>query len=129
MKIAGAAILTLGIVGLLLALILWLPSGIDLAVLALISVVCFVSVWGGGRLLMVEAGDAGKGQANEDETVKQQPQRVQVAVFCTKCGWQGAARYRFCGSCGSALSYRCLACGAVVPSTSKFCTTCGSRLS
>lgn len=129
MRIAGAAILTLGMVGLLLALILWLPAGIDLTLLALISVTCFASVWGGGRLLMAEAGDVEKGEADENETARQQPQHVQVVVFCTRCGWQGASGHRFCGDCGSAVSYRCPACGAVVPSTSRFCTTCGSRVS
>jgi hypothetical protein len=50
MKAIGGLLLVLGIIGLLLSLILWLPAGFNLIVMVLISVVCFVAIWGGGKL-------------------------------------------------------------------------------
>jgi hypothetical protein len=50
MKAIGGLLLVLGIIGLLLNLILWLPAGFNLIVMVLISVVCFVAIWGGGKL-------------------------------------------------------------------------------
>src|SRR4030042_1376597 len=50
MKSIGGLLLVLGIVGLLLNLILWLPAGFNLIVVVPISIVCFVAIWGGGKL-------------------------------------------------------------------------------
>jgi TRAP-type C4-dicarboxylate transport system permease small subunit len=50
MKAIGGLLLVLGITGLLLNLILWLPLRLNLIIMVLISVVCFVAIWGGGKL-------------------------------------------------------------------------------
>ena len=128
MKAIGGILLVLGIIGLLFNLILWLPAGFNLVVVVLISVVCFVAVWGGGRL-----SQAGTEFVPEPvkryEPTTQQAQWVQQSVACPKCGCQITPGQQFCGSCGSSLKSYCAVCGSAIASPSRFCGNCGARLS
>ena len=56
MKVIGVLLLLLGLVGLVLILILWLPAKFNPIVVTIISVTCLVVVWGGGRLFRPKAG-------------------------------------------------------------------------
>ena len=56
MKAIGGLLLVLGIMGLLLNLILWLPARLSLIIMVLISTVCFVAIWGGGKLSQTKVG-------------------------------------------------------------------------
>ncbi len=128
MRAIGGILLVLGMVGLLLNLILWLPAGFNMVVIIFISTVCFVAIWGGGRLsqtkteLVVEP-------AKRYAPTAQQPQLVQQSVTCPKCGCQVAPGQRFCGGCGSTLESYCARCGAAITAPSMFCSNCGARLS
>jgi RNA polymerase subunit RPABC4/transcription elongation factor Spt4 len=127
MKALGIFLLVLGIVGLLLSLILWLPMRFNLIVLVLISAVCFVVIWGGGRLSQPKS-DLAPEPAKNYEPMPQQPQWVQQKVACPKCGYQVAPGQRFCGGCGSSLESYCARCGIAITAPSKFCSNCGARL-
>jgi hypothetical protein len=128
MKAVGALLLVLGILGLLLSLILWLPARFNLIVLVLISVVCFVAIWGGGRMLQTKANLALEPE-RKYEPAAQQVQWVQQKVACPKCGCQVVPGQRFCGGCGSNLESYCARCGVAITAPSKFCGNCGARLS
>jgi len=128
MRAIGGFLLVLGMAGLLLNLILWLPTGFNLIVVVLISTVCFVAIWGGGRLAQTKAElvpEPGK----QYEPAAQQPQWIQQNVACPKCGCQVAPGQQFCGGCGSSLESYCARCGAAITAPSRFCGNCGARLS
>lgn len=127
MKAIGGLLLVLGIIGLLLNLILWLPAGFNLIVMVLISVVCFVAIWGGGRLSQTKI-EVAKERATKYETTAQLTQEIRQKIACPRCGWLGASGQRFCGACGSSLAYCCPTCGASIAPESKFCPNCGARL-
>jgi hypothetical protein len=128
MKAIGGLLLVLGILGLLLSLIFWLPARFNLIVLILISVVCFVAIWGGGRLLQTKAKFVPE-MAKKYEPVAQTVQWVQQKVTCPKCGGEIVPGQRFCGGCGSSLESYCARCGVAITAPSKFCGNCGARLS
>jgi hypothetical protein len=128
MKAIGGLLLVLGILGLLLSLILWLPARFNLIVLILISIVCFAAIWGGGRLLQTK-GKFVPEQSKKYEPVAQQAQWGQQKVACPKCGSQIVPGQRFCGGCGSSLESYCARCGVAITAPSKFCGNCGARLS
>jgi hypothetical protein len=127
MKAIGGLLLVLGIIGLLLNLILWLPAGFNLIVMVLISVVCFVAIWGGGRLSQTKI-EVAKEWATKYETTAQSTQEMRQKIACPRCGWPSASGQRFCGACGSSLAYCCPTCGASIAPESKFCPNCGARL-
>jgi hypothetical protein len=128
MKAIGGLLLVLGIVGLLLNLILWLPTRFNLVIMVLISVVCFVAIWGGGRLSQTKAKFVPE-LAKKYEPTAQQPQWGQQSVACPKCGCQIVPGQRFCGTCGSSLESYCATCGSAITAPSRFCGNCGARLS
>jgi len=96
MKAIGGLLLVLGIIGLLLNLILWLPAGFNLIVMVLISVVCFVAIWGGGRLSQTKI-EVAKERATKYETTAQSTQEIRQKIACPRCGWLGASGQRFWG--------------------------------
>jgi class 3 adenylate cyclase/tetratricopeptide (TPR) repeat protein len=49
-------------------------------------------------------------------------------AHCTSCGQENAPEFRFCGSCGHALSGGCPSCGFENPPGQRFCGSCGARL-
>ena len=128
MRAIGGLLLVLGMVGLLLSLILWLPTGFNLIVVVLISIVCLVAVWGGGSLLQTKTGLITE-PAKQYESPAQQPQWVQQSVACPKCGCQVVPGQQFCGGCGSTLESYCARCGVAITAPSRFCGNCGARLS
>ncbi|OGN91778.1 MAG: hypothetical protein A2Z75_05595 [Chloroflexi bacterium RBG_13_50_10] len=130
MKSIGILLLILGIVGLLLNLIFWLPAQFNLIVAVLISVVCLAAVWGGGRLSQPKTELATQ-PAGKYEPMAQPAQWTQPApgVMCPKCGCQIMPGQQFCGGCGSSLVSYCARCGAAIVSPSRFCGSCGFRLS
>ena len=128
MKAIGGLLLVLGIMGLLLNLILWLPAKFNLIVMVLISVVCFVAIWGGGKLLQAKTAFVQE-PAKKYEPTAQQAQWVQQKVACPKCGCQVVPGQRFCGACGSSLESYCATCGGAITAPSRFCGNCGARLS
>jgi hypothetical protein len=128
MKAIGGLLLVLGMMGLLLNLILWLPTRFNLIVMLLIAVVCFVAIWGGGKLLQTKAKFVPE-PAKKYEPTAQQAQLVQQKVACPKCGCQVVPGQRFCGGCGSSLESYCARCGVAITAPSKFCGNCGARLS
>ncbi len=127
MKAIGGLLLVLGMIGLTLNLIFWLPAKINLIVMVLISVVCVVSIWGGGKLSLARV-EAGEESAKKYEPMAQQTYQMQQRIICPKCGGQGVAGQRFCGACGSSLASYCPTCGAAIAAPSKFCSNCGARL-
>ncbi|HEX7364592.1 MAG TPA: zinc-ribbon domain-containing protein [Dehalococcoidia bacterium] len=132
MRTVGVLLLILGIVGLLLNLIFRLPAQFNLVVVVLISVVCLVAVWGGGRLSQPKTEPVTQ-PAGKYEPVSPPPpaQWTQPApgVICPKCGCQIMPGQQFCSGCGSSLVSYCARCGAAINSPSRFCGSCGFRLS
>jgi hypothetical protein len=128
MKAIGGILLILGIVGLLLNLILWLPAGFNLIVVVPISIVCFVAIWGGGKLSQAKT-ELVPAPAKQYEPMAQQPQSIQQSVACPKCGCQLVPGQQFCGGCGSSLQSYCARCGGAITAPSRFCGNCGARLS
>lgn len=132
MKVIGIILLILGIVGLVLNLIFWLPSQFSPIVMVLIAVACLVAVWGGGALyqskttLMMQP--AGK---YEPDLPSQSAQWSQPAagIVCPRCGFQVMPGQQYCGGCGSSLVSYCAKCGAAIKELSRFCGSCGARLS
>jgi hypothetical protein len=130
MKAIGIILLLLGIIGLVLTLIFWLPSQFSPIILVLISAVCLVAVWGGGALYQSNAviltQPAGKG-----EPVPAQPDQLSqpaAGILCPRCGCQVTPGQQYCGGCGSSLVSYCARCGATIREPSRFCGTCGARL-
>ncbi len=128
MRAIGGILLVLGIVGLLLNLILWLPTGFNLIVVVPISIVCFVAIWGGGKLSQAKT-ELVTAPAKQYEPTAQQPQWIQQSVACPKCGCQLVPGQQFCGGCGSSLQSYCARCGGAITAPSRFCGNCGTRLS
>ena len=128
MRAIGGLLLVLGMAGLLLNLILWLPTGFDLIFVVLISIVCFVAVWGGGKLSQTKTGLVTE-PARQYEPAPQQPQWVQQSVACPKCGCQVVPGQQFCGGCCSTLEFYCARCGVAITAPSRFCGNCGAKLS
>jgi len=130
MKAVGVLLLILGIIGLLLNLIFWLPAQFNLVVVVLISVVCLVAVWGGGRLYQPKTELATQ-PAGKYEPTSQPAQWAPPApaAICPKCSCQIVPGQQFCGGCGSSLVSYCARCGAAINSPSRFCGSCGFRLS
>jgi hypothetical protein len=130
MKAVGVLLLVLGLIGLLLNMILWLPIGFNLAVTVLISVVCFAAVWGGGRLAQpkIEPAMQPAGKYGPIST-QNELSRPAAGVICPKCGCQIMPGQQFCGGCGSSLVSYCARCGNPINEQSMFCGKCGSRLS
>jgi hypothetical protein len=83
MKAIGGLLLVLGIIGLLLNLILWLPSKFNLIVVVLVSVVCLVAIWGGGRLSQPKT-DLVPEPAKQYEPMSQPAQWSQPAVAAVR---------------------------------------------
>jgi hypothetical protein len=127
MKAIGMILLVLGIVGLLLNLILWLPAKFNLIIVALISVVCLVTIWGGGNLSQTKT-ELVKETVKQPGPAAQQSQWVEPKITCPKCGCKIMPGQNFCGGCGSSLTSYCAACGTTVTSPTKFCGNCGARL-
>jgi hypothetical protein len=130
MKAIGGLLVVLGIIGLLLNLIFWLPAKFNLIVVVLISVVCLVAIWGGGWLSQPKAELVAQ-PAGKYEPSSQPAQWTQTApgAICPKCGCQIVPGQQFCGGCGSSLVSYCAACGAAIASPSRFCGRCGAGLS
>ena len=127
MKVIGGFLLILGIIGLLLNLVLWLPSKFNLIVMVVISVVCGAIIWGGGELSRSRTVRV-KEPARAHQLMMQQSQGMKQGNACPKCGKQGLPDQRFCGACGSRLTSHCPACGVPTSQPSKFCGNCGARL-
>lgn len=127
MKAIGGFLLILGIMGLLLNLILWLPAKFNLIVMVVIFIVCVAIIWGGGKLAQSKTVVV-REPATKYETKVQPSGGIQPRIVCFRCGWLGAAGQRFCGACGSSLVYCCPTCGAGIASASRFCSNCGARL-
>jgi len=126
-QVIGRVLFILGTIGLLLNLIMWLPVGINLVMMVVISIVCLVLVWGGGKMSLSEARIATEPR-REYEPGAQQVQGVGQRNMCPRCGSMCALGQRFCGACGGGLASGCPSCGATVDPASIFCTSCGARL-
>lgn len=131
MKTVGVILLVLGLVGLLLNLIFWLPAKFNLVVVALLAVVCLVAVWGGGKLAQPKA-ELITQPAGQYQPVSPPPPAQwspPAATTCPKCGCQIMPGQQFCGGCGSSLISYCARCGNAISEPSRFCGKCGARLS
>ena len=131
MKAIGVLLLVLGLVGLLLNLIFWLPARFSPIVIVLISILCLVAVWGGGRLSQPKMEPVT--QPVEQHQPVSQPQPAQwtqtpAGAYCPKCGYQIMPGQQFCGSCGSSLVTYCARCGNPIQEPARFCGKCGARL-
>ena len=129
MKAIGGLLVVLGIIGLLLNLIFWLPAKFNLIVVVLISVVCLVAIWGGGRLSLPKAELVTQPAGKYEPTSQPAQWPPPAGVICPKCGCQIVPGQKFCGGCGSSLVSYCAACGAAIASPSRFCGRCGAGLS
>ncbi len=127
MKAIGGLLIVLGLIGLLLTLIFWLPAKINLPIVLFVSIVCLVSIWGGGKLSLKAVRTREK-PIDKYAPGIQQAYRVQHGVACPRCGTSVVHGQKFCGDCGLSLLLYCPACGVAVMSQSKFCGTCGTRL-
>jgi hypothetical protein len=85
MKAIGGLLLVLGIIGLLLNLILWLPAKFNLIVMVVISVVCVMAIWGGGKLSQAKTVVV-KESAKKYEPKVQPSEGIQQRVVCPRCG-------------------------------------------
>jgi hypothetical protein len=132
MKAIGVILLILGIVGLLLTLIFWLPSQFSPIVVVLVSAVCLAAVWGGGALYQSKTVLITQQSGKYESGLPSQPARWSqqaVGIVCPKCGCQVMPGQQYCGGCGSSLVSYCARCGAAIKEPSKFCGSCGTRLS
>ncbi|UCH50762.1 MAG: zinc ribbon domain-containing protein [Chloroflexota bacterium] len=128
MRVIGGLLFVLGMVGLLLNLILWLPTGFNTIIVMLICIVCLMAIWGGGSLSKTKT-ELVMEPARQYEPAPQQPQLGQQSVACPKCGCWVAPGQQFCGGCGSSLESYCARCGAAITAPSRFCGSCGAQLS
>ena len=126
-QLIGRVLFILGTIGLLLNLIMWLPMGINLIMMVVISIVCFVLVWGGGKMSLSEV-EIETEPRREYEQGNQQVQGVRQGIMCPRCGSLCALGQRFCGGCGAGLASGCPGCGVAVDPASRFCANCGARL-
>jgi hypothetical protein len=131
LKAVGVLLLVLGLMGLLLNLIFWLPARFNLVVAVLLAVVCLVAVWGGGKLAQPKA-ELETQPAGQYQPVSTPPPAQYVppsAAFCPKCGCQIMPGQQYCSGCGSSLVSYCARCGNTIVEPSRFCGKCGARLS
>jgi len=128
MKAIGVLLLVLGMIVLLLDLILWLPAKFNLIVAVLICLLCFLAIWGGGKLSQTKT-ELVPETAKQYEPPTQQSQWAEPKVTCPKCGCQIMPGQKFCGGCGSSLVSYCATCGTAITDPSRFCGNCGARLS
>jgi len=129
LKAVGVALLVLGLIGLLLNLIFWLPYKFNMVVAIVIAVVCLTAVWGGGKLAHPKTEPIMQ-PAGQSQPVSAPAQGPPAAgIFCPKCGCQIMPGQQFCGGCGSSLVSYCARCGNAISGPSKFCGKCGTRLS
>jgi hypothetical protein len=130
MKAVGVLLLIVGLVGLLLNLIFWLPAKFNLVVVVFISAVCLAAVWAGGILYQSKTElvtqPAGQYQPVPSQTQWPSPK---VGAICPKCNSQIMPGQQFCGGCGSNLVSYCAKCGVTLKEPSRFCGKCGARLS
>lgn len=124
-RLFGGFLFFLGLAGLLLALVSWLPAKINLGIVIFVCLLCLGCVWGGGKILQPLAMS---GNAVPGSFVTQPSKQGWPMVVCPRCGWQISSGQRFCGGCGMAVSSACSQCGALVVSGSRFCTNCGNKL-
>ena len=126
-QVIGRVLFILGTIGLLLNLITWLPTGIHLIMMVVISIVCLVLVWGGGKMSLSEV-EIQTEPRREYEQGAEQVQAVRQGIMCPRCGSLCALGQRFCGGCGAGLASGCPGCGVAVDPASRFCANCGARL-
>lgn len=126
-QVTGRVLFILGTIGLLLNLITWLPTGINLIMMVVISVVCLLLVWGGGKMSLSEVEIETEPRREYDHGA-QQVQGLRQGIMCPSCGSLCALGQRFCGGCGAGLASGCPSCGAMVDPASKFCANCGAEL-
>jgi len=126
-QVIGRVLFILGTIGLLLTLIMWLPMGINLIMMVVISIVCLVLVWGGGKMSLSEI-EIQTEPRGEYEQGAEQVQGMRQGIMCPRCGSLCALGQRFCGGCGAGLASGCPRCGATVDPASRFCANCGARL-
>ena len=126
-QVIGRILFILGTIGLVVNLITWLPTGINLIMMVVISVVCLVLVWGGGTLSYQKVGIGTEPRKGYDHGA-QQVQGVRQRIMCPRCGSLCAVGQRFCGACGGGLASGCPGCGVGVDPTCRFCPNCGARL-
>ncbi len=130
MKALGVLLLVLGLTGLLLNLIFWLPAKFDLVVVVFISAVCLAAVCAGGRLSQPKtelvAQPAGQYQPMSPQAQWSSPT---MGAMCPKCSSQIMPGQQFCGGCGSNLVSYCAKCGVALKELSRFCGKCGAKLS
>jgi hypothetical protein len=62
------------------------------------------------------------------ESVELKDQLLQKIIACPRCGWLGTQGQRFCGACGTLLSYYCPVCRSPLESSYRFCIICGVKL-
>lgn len=129
MKAVGVLLLLLGLIGLVLTLIFWLPAKFNPVLVIFMFVACLVAVWGGGRLFRT------KMLMTQPEGIVTQVSSPPPAQFsqpagpvCPKCGSKIMPRQQFCAGCGSSLLSYCARCGNTISEPSKFCGRCGARL-
>jgi hypothetical protein len=130
MKAIGAFLLILGLAGLVLNLIFWQTAQFNLFIVFVISAVCLLAVWGGGKLfqpgVVATQRETAYTHINPQETGRFfQP----AATACPKCGSQIVPGQQFCGGCGSSLVTYCARCGNAISEPSRFCGRCGAKLS
>ncbi len=124
-RLFGGLLFFLGLAGLLLVLVSWLPTNVNLGIVVFVCLLCLGCVWGGGKLLQPLAVS---GKTVPGNLVAQPSEQGRFLVVCPKCGWQISSGQRFCGGCGMATGSLCSKCGAVVVPGFRFCTNCGNRL-
>ena len=129
MKAVGVLLLLLGLVGLVLVLILWLPAKFNLVLVIFVSVACLAAVWGGGRLsrpkmLIVQP----EGKRTRVSSIPPAQRSQPVGAVCPKCGSEMMPGQQFCGGCGSSLVSYCARCGNTINEPSRFCGRCGVNL-
>jgi len=129
LKTVGVILLVLGLGGLLLSLIFWLPAKFNLVVAALLVIVSLVAVWGGGKLAQTKVGLIAQPAGQSRPISAQTKVPPEARIFCPKCGCQIMPGQQFCGGCGSSLISYCARCGNAIIEPSRFCGKCGARLS
>ena len=128
MKAIGVMLLGLGLIGLMLDLIFWLPTNFNPIMTAIIGVVCLVAVWGGGRIAQ-PAMQPARAATSYDKATQSAQWMPLASATCPKCGSQVMPGQQYCGGCGSGLQSYCAGCGNPLSEPSRFCGKCGTRLS
>ena len=131
MKVFSVLLFILGLLGLVLGLIFWLPARFSPIVAALIGAAGLAAVWGGGRLSLSKTALAVRpAQQLAPSPVPLPTQRSSTATgtLCPRCGSQMVPGQQFCCSCGSSLMSNCDKCGEPIDRPSRFCSNCGAKL-